>query len=101
MSNLSRIVLLVQLLLPAALVAQAPEGNPKRPLEPLEIGPFGRVITCDPQRRDGTRVSRLVEFPVADLFLEKDLMPDGQGFYQVPATVGRRCIGLSWPEKRP
>src|SRR5262245_32489869 len=89
MRNLSRIVLLVQLLLPVALVAQSSgqspggaakgQGKPKRPSEPLEIAPFGRVITCDLGRRDGTRISRLVEFSVGELFLENEIMPDGQG----------------------
>src|SRR2546425_1007836 len=35
----------------------------KRSLEYLEIAPFGRVITCDPQRRNGTTITQLMEFP--------------------------------------
>src|SRR5262249_2397769 len=101
---IGRIVLFLLLLLPAALAAQSPspkvQGEAARSLEPLEIGPFGRVFTCDPQRREGTRISQLTEFPVADLFLENDLERASQGFYQAPATAGQRCIGLSWPEKR-
>ena len=57
-------------------------------------------MTCDPNRMEGAHSNRLEEFPAEDVFLEKELMPDAKGFYQVPATSGRRCIGLCWAEKR-
>src|SRR5262245_50404393 len=59
----------------------------------LEIAPFARVTTCDPDRMEGAHSNRLEEFPAEDVFLETELVPDAQGFYQVPATSGRRCIG--------
>jgi hypothetical protein len=66
----------------------------------LEIAPFARVITCDPNRMEGARSNRLEEFPAEDVFLEEDLTSDAQGMYEVPVTGGRRCIGLCWAEKR-
>ncbi|MBI3862979.1 MAG: hypothetical protein HY290_13895 [Planctomycetia bacterium] len=87
----------------APLQAQSPAAIPARdtagaPL--LEIASFARVMTCDPNRREGAQSNRLQEFPKEDVFLEQELIPVATGFYQVPAASGQRCIGLSWPEKR-
>src|SRR5207249_4182538 len=45
------------------------QGTPKRPLQSLEIAPFARVMTCDPNRMEGAHSNRLEEFPAEDVFL--------------------------------
>lgn len=71
------------------------------PAEPVDMAPFARVATWDPDRLDGVRVDRLTEFPAGDLFLDTELAPDKHGNYTVPAAPsGERCIGLQWVEQR-
>lgn len=68
---------------------------------PLDIAPFARVVTCDPERRDGCRAGRLEEFPAEDVFLEQELAPTRGGGYVVPVWQGDQgCIGLVWAERR-
>src|SRR5437016_5372823 len=83
-----------------AMVFVTPSQAQSRGAVPLEIAPFARVMICDPNRMEGSHTNRLEEFPAEDVFLEKELMPDAKGEYQVPVVNGQRSIGLSWPEKR-
>src|SRR5436190_906852 len=93
------------LILAAALVAplKAPSGaalaaEDSAAARSLEIAPFARVITCDPNRMDGARSNRLQEFPAVDVFLEENLARDAQRLYEVPATGGMTKDGktLVW-----
>src|ERR1017187_8207313 len=49
------------------------------PQTSVDIAPFARVVTWDPNRSDGARASRIEEFRAEDLFLESNmpLSPDG------------------------
>ena len=65
------------------------------------MAPFARVVTSDPQRKDGVRVNRLTEFPAEDVFLESEIAPQPDTTYVVPTTAGGAgCIGLEWLETR-
>lgn len=64
-----------------------------------DVAPFGRVVTFDPRRTDGSRANRVQEFHADDLFLDTPLRPQG-GIYAVPVTDGLGCIGLQWLERR-
>lgn len=68
---------------------------------PVDIVPFGRVVTFDPNRQDGTRASRIEEFPVEDFMLSTDLVPDRAGVYRVPVSSNNiACIGVEWLNRR-
>lgn len=68
---------------------------------PVDVAPFGRVVTWDPNRMEGTRASRIEEFPAADLFLETDLHAEADGDFAVPvSTNGLACIGVQWLNRR-
>lgn len=62
----------------------------------VNIAPFAQVITCDPERMDGARASRVEEFRAEDIFLETEVLPSAKGIYAVPNS----CIGLKWTERR-
>ena len=67
----------------------------------MDIAPFARVVTWDPNRLDGARASRIEEFRAEDLFLESDLPASPDGAYRVPvSTNGLGCIGLQWLNRR-
>ncbi|HPO16149.1 MAG TPA: NPCBM/NEW2 domain-containing protein [Candidatus Hydrogenedentes bacterium] len=81
----------------------------------MDIGPFAYVRSWDPNRMTGTLAKRTEEFPAADVFLGKDLLPDGisdltpdtqskreeDAIYTVPVLEnGLGCIGLEWMERR-
>ena len=71
------------------------------PEEPLDIVPFARIVTWDPDRTDGCRCSRVEEFPAEEVFLESDVPPATDGTYTLPvASNGSGCIGLQWFERR-
>jgi len=72
------------------------------PPEPaVDMAPFARVVTWDPNRREGARASRIEEFRAEDLFLETDLAARPDGAYCVPvSTNGLGCIGLQWLNRR-
>lgn len=80
---------------PAKIPASDTVGAPL-----LEIAPFARVTTSDPNRVEGARSNRLEEFSAEDVFLETEIAPVDEGFYHVPSASGQRCIGLCWAEKR-
>lgn len=72
-----------------------------RPVTPLNVAPFGRVVTCDRERTDGSRASRIQEYRAEDIYLESPLKPGAQGGYVVPAEgPNAGCIGLTWLEER-
>lgn len=74
----------------------------KRSLAPrVDVAAFGQVATWDPRRTEGTRASRIEEFPAADIFLDTPLAPTADGTYRVPISAeGVGCIGLRWMEIR-
>ncbi len=78
--------------------------DPNAPRSPggagVDVAPFGRVATWDPARMKGTSAGRVDEFPAADLYLARDLVPEAGGTYSVPITGGAGCIGLRWDENR-
>ncbi|MBP8258297.1 MAG: NPCBM/NEW2 domain-containing protein [Verrucomicrobia bacterium] len=68
---------------------------------PVNVAPFGRVMTSDPRRRHGTQAPRTGEFPAEDFVLESDLAPDRNGVYTVPASPdGSASIGIRWLSRR-
>lgn len=67
----------------------------------VDMARFARVVTWDPERKDGARASRVEEFRAEDLFTETDLVPNRDRNYRVPAgTNGVGCIGLQWLNRR-
>jgi hypothetical protein len=67
----------------------------------VDIGRFGRVVTWDPNRSDGTRADRIHEFRAEDLFLDRDLSADVTGQFSVPAATNQlACVGLQWLNRR-
>lgn len=67
----------------------------------VDIAPFGRVVTWDPNRLTGTRADRTDEFPAGDLFLDTEVDPDANGRFTVPTATNRlACIGLQWLNRR-
>ncbi len=73
----------------------------KLPAEPLDVAQFAKIITCDPNRKEGCRCSRIEEFPEEDVFLESEILPDSENNYIVPTNEGGiGCIGLKWYERR-
>lgn len=66
----------------------------------VDIACFGRVVSWDPNRKDGCRSSRLQEFSKDDLFLETDLVRNADGSFSVPVNSGCGCIGLQWLNRR-
>jgi len=69
--------------------------------EPLDVGRFARVVTWDPERKDGARASRIEEFQAEDLFTETDALREADGTYRVPTGAkGQGCIGLQWLNRR-
>jgi hypothetical protein len=71
-------------------------------LEPrVDVARFGRVVTWDPNRKDGCRANRIEEFLAEDLFLETEVKAGSDGTYIVPInTNGLGCIGLQWLNRR-
>jgi hypothetical protein len=67
----------------------------------VDIAPFGRVFTCDPNRHEGTRATRTEEFPAEDFVLETELRPGRDGNYRVPVSAnGLACVGVRWLNRR-
>ncbi|MHB9006190.1 MAG: NPCBM/NEW2 domain-containing protein [Limisphaerales bacterium] len=76
-------------------------GEPKPTPAEVDVAAFGRIVTSDPNRTEGTRASRIEEFPAADLKLETDLELDPAGHFIVPvSTNGLACIGVQWLNRR-
>lgn len=75
--------------------------KPAEARQTLDAAPFGRIVTWNPARTDGSQASRVQEFRTEDLFTERDVLPNAQGAYPVPVALdGRGCIGLQWLERR-
>jgi hypothetical protein len=67
----------------------------------VDIAPFARVVSSDPRRMKGTAAGRVEPFPAADIALESELKPPGNGGYAVPLKPGNpSAIGLRWYEMR-
>lgn len=67
----------------------------------VDMARFARVVTWDPDRKDGCRTNRLQEFAKEDLFLETDLVRQADGSYTIPRNAsGQGCIGLQWLNRR-
>ena len=67
----------------------------------VDAARFGRVVTWDPNRKDGCRANRIQEFLAEDVFLETDVKAGSDGGYLVPMnTNGLGCIGLQWLNRR-
>jgi len=84
-----------------ARLTRAPNATRRHPAERVDMAPFARVATWDPQRMDGSRASRIEEFRADDLFTETELLPNPDDNYSVPVwTNGAGCIGLQWLNRR-
>ncbi|MHB1455486.1 MAG: NPCBM/NEW2 domain-containing protein [Armatimonadota bacterium] len=67
----------------------------------MDIAPFAKIVTSDPDRVNGAASNRLQEFRPEDIFLEKELFPARSRRYQIPVyNGGKGCIGLTWAERR-
>lgn len=78
-----------------------PNATPAPIRETADIAPFARVMTWDPNRMEGTKATRIQEFPAEDLFLGRPLVISAQDAYAAPAYGnGLKCIGLEWAERR-
>jgi len=73
----------------------------KPPVERFDAAPFAQVVTSDPTRMGGTAANRVEEFPAADVYLTREILPREDGLYDVPQWPdGRGAIGLQWAERR-
>jgi hypothetical protein len=63
----------------------------------VDVAPFARLMTWDPDRQTGTAAKRTEEFPAADLALGHDLRVAADGTVALPVSPrGRACVGLQW-----
>ena len=84
-----------------ARLTQSANRIAESPDQHVDIGRFGRVVTWDPNRSDGSRADRIQEFHAEDLFLDRDLVADTAGRFAVPvATNQLGCVGLQWLNRR-
>lgn len=86
----------------ARLITDASPRSARAPAAPsLDIAPYARVVTWDPNRMDGARASRIEEFRAGDIYTETALQPDRRGIYTLdPSANGLACIGLQWLNRR-
>ncbi|MCC6698567.1 MAG: NPCBM/NEW2 domain-containing protein [Candidatus Hydrogenedentes bacterium] len=86
--------------------AEAAADSAATQYEPVDIAPFGRVLTWNPYIKDGTHAQRTEEFPARDLFPGSPVARGEDGAYPIPlvqhphADMGMGCIGLEWLEQR-
>ena len=67
----------------------------------LDITTACTVVTNDPAIKHGTLAGRVKEFPAADLVMDKQLIPNEDGSYELKAYEdGRSVIGMLWMEER-
>jgi hypothetical protein len=84
-----------------ARLIRASEAKRHPAPQPLDIAPFARVMTWDPERMDGCRSNRIQEFRAEDVFLGSEVASTADGSYTPPvAPGGAACIGLEWVERR-
>jgi hypothetical protein len=83
-----------------ARLTRAMGATPVAPAPRTDVARFAAVRSWRWQDREGTRASRLDEFPAADFFpwSTPERRPDGH--YVVPSSDGFACIGLEWNEPR-
>lgn len=68
---------------------------------PVDVAAFAWLATWDPARTEGTRAGRTEEFPAQDLFTERELLPEAEGWFTVPVWSNRLgCVGLQWLNRR-
>jgi hypothetical protein len=81
--------------------AQETVASRKQSVRGVDIAPFGRIVTWDANRTNGTTASRIEEFRAEDLFTETELARDKKGNYVVPAAAGGlACAGVQWLSRR-
>ncbi len=83
-----------------ARLVRDPEAKARPARQPVNVAPFGRVVSSDPQRMQGTKGDRRTEFPAADLALTQELLPADGGRFTAPVKGRTACIGLEWREFR-
>ena len=84
-----------------ALIGPVAPARPSTPKPSVDVAAFARVATWDVKRMQGTKASRVEEFPAEDIALETPLAPAPDGTYRVPASAtSAGCIGLQWYEQR-
>lgn len=84
-----------------ARLIRDPDAAQRKTHQTVNVAPFGRVVTSDPTRMEGTKAGRSTEFPAEDLALTKEILPAPDGTYAVPVDdAGTGCIGLEWHEFR-
>jgi hypothetical protein len=84
-----------------ARLTRDPNVRERRARTSVNVAPFARVVTSDPQRIEGTKAGRVEEFPAEDIAFTEELLPDTDGSYAVPLDdedIG--CLGLEWYEFR-
>lgn len=86
----------------AARLTRAEHPSPAKPTEAaVDIAPFARVVTWNPQRVTGAQADRIQEFRAEDLFTETELKPDRSGRFSLRLqTNSLACIGLQWLNRR-
>jgi hypothetical protein len=67
----------------------------------VSIASFARVLAWNPEAMEGTKAIRSDEIPAEDIAPYKQVLPESDGTYRVPAMNGAGCIGLQWDENRP
>ena len=82
-----------------ARLVRNPSAPKRAPAAGLDVAPFGRVVTWDPNAAGGTKAGRVDEIPAEDLYPAKDLVP-AAGTFRVADWDGTGCIGLRWDENR-
>lgn len=84
-----------------ARLIRNPNAPKQSPARHVDIAPFGKVVTFDPERLEGTHAKRTEPMPAEDVFLSDALLARPDGGYDVPVTSdGVGCIGLEWVEER-
>jgi hypothetical protein len=83
-----------------ARLTRAKGATPVAPAPRTDVARFAAVRSWRWQDPEGTRASRLDEFPAADFFpwSTPKQLPDGH--YVVPSSDGFACIGLEWNAPR-
>ncbi|MCC6486469.1 MAG: NPCBM/NEW2 domain-containing protein, partial [Candidatus Hydrogenedentes bacterium] len=86
--------------------AETAAGSEAIRYDPVDIAPFGRVLTWNSYIKDGTHAQRTEEFPARDMFPGTPVPREEDGTYPIPliqhphADIGIGCIGLEWLEQR-
>lgn len=84
----------------ARLVRFATASETMLPRNMVDIARFARIVTSDPNRKQGTSATRIQEFPAEDLFLDREIAAESNGVWRIPVYSDIGCIGLQWIEDR-